>query len=73
MTTITLAEAVKLKSILTKRIHELEVEMRRVAFTTVEKGNSPEKGPRTLQDVETEMDEVRLDSRTLDRLMYRAT
>lgn len=72
MATITLAEAVKLKSILTKRIHELEVEMRRVAFTTVEKGNSPEKGPRTLQDVETEMDEVRLDSRTLDRLMYRA-
>lgn len=72
MATITLAEAVKLKSILTKRIHDLEVEMRRVAFTTVEKGNSPEKGPRTLRDVETEMDEVRLDSRTLDRLMYRA-
>ncbi|MFC5590865.1 hypothetical protein ACFPRA_18450 [Sporosarcina soli] len=72
MATITLAEAVKLKSILTKRIHELEEEMRRVAFTTVEKGNTPEKGPRTLQDVEIEMDEVRLDSRTLDRLMYRA-
>ena len=49
MANITLAEAVKLKSILTKRIHELEDEMRRVAFTTVEKGNSPEKGPRTLQ------------------------
>lgn len=72
MATITLAEAVKLKSILTKRIHELEEEMRRVAFTTVEKGKTPEKGPRTLKDVEIEMDEVRLDSRTLDRLMYRA-
>ncbi|WP_438312635.1 hypothetical protein [Sporosarcina sp. FA9] len=72
MTKITLVEAVKLKSILKKRIHELEDEMRRVAFTTVEKGNSPVKGLRTLQIVETELDEVRLDSRVLDRLMYRA-
>ena len=69
---ITLAEAVKLKSILKNRIHELEDEMRRVAFTTVEKGNTPEKGLRTLEIVETELDEVRLDSRVLDRLMYRA-
>ncbi|MBE1554947.1 hypothetical protein [Sporosarcina limicola] len=72
MANITLAEAVKLKSILTKRIHELEDEMRRVAFTTVEKGNSPEIGARSLMVVETELDEVRLDSRLLDRLMYRA-
>ena len=72
MANITLAEAVKLKSVLTKRIHELEDEMRRVAFTTIEKGNTPEQGPRTLENVETELDEVRLDSRVLDRLMYRA-
>ena len=72
MANITLAEAVKLKSILTKRIHELEDEMRRAAFTTVEKGNEPVQGPRTLQVVETELDEVRTDSRVLDRLMYRA-
>lgn len=72
MSNITLAEAVKLKSILTKRIHELEDEMRRVAFTTVEKGSTPDQGPRTLKVVETELDEVRLDSRVLDRLMYRA-
>ncbi|MFJ7935454.1 hypothetical protein [Sporosarcina sp. NPDC096371] len=72
MANITLAEAVKLKSVLTKRIHELEDEMRRVAFTTVEKGNNPIKGPRTLESVEAELDEVRLDSRVLDRLMYRA-
>jgi len=69
---ITLAEAVKLKSILKNRIHELEDEMRRVAFTTVEKGNAPEKGLRTLELVEIELDEVRLDGRILDRLMYRA-
>ncbi|WP_186672175.1 hypothetical protein [Sporosarcina sp. BP05] len=72
MSNITLAEAVKLKSILTKRIHELEDEMRRVAFTTVEKGSTPDLGPRTLKVVETELDDVRLDSRVLDRLMYRA-
>lgn len=72
MANITLAEAVKLKSILTKRIHELEDEMRRVAFTTVEKGKEPVQVPRTLQVVETELDEVRTDSRVLDRLMYRA-
>ena len=72
MSNITLAEAVKLKSVLTKRIHELEDEMRRVAFTTVEKGSTPDQGPRTLKIVETELDEVRFDSRVLDRLMYRA-
>lgn len=72
MSTITLAEAVKLKSVLTKRIHELEEEIRRVAFTTIEKGEKPELGPRTLAIVEAELDNVRLDARTLDRLMYRA-
>ncbi|MHA6261216.1 hypothetical protein ACXYMX_15220 [Sporosarcina sp. CAU 1771] len=69
---ITLAEAVKLKSILRTRTHELEEEMRRVAFATVEKGTSPEKGIRTLENVENELDGVRFDSRILDRLMYRA-
>ncbi|MBO1909936.1 hypothetical protein [Sporosarcina sp. 6E9] len=69
---ISLAEAVKLKSVLTKRIHELEEEVRRVAFTTIEKGASPELGPRTLSIVETELETVRLDARILDRLMYRA-
>lgn len=69
---ITLAEAVKLKSIITKRIQELEEEIRRVAFTTVEKGETPEPGPRPLSIVEAELDTVRFDARTLDRLMYRA-
>lgn len=69
---ITLAEAVKLKSVLTKRILELEDEIRRVAFTTVEKGETPETGPRTLPSVEAELETVRYDARTLDRLMYRA-
>lgn len=72
MANITLAEAVKLKSILKKRIHELQEEMRRVAFTTVEKGTIPERSTRNLLSVETELDDVRLDHRILDRLMYRA-
>lgn len=72
MSQITLAEAVKLKSVLNKRIHELEDEMRRVAFTTVEKGDTPKTGPRSVTVVDAELDDVRLDSRTLDRLVYRA-
>lgn len=72
MGNITLAEAVKLKSILKKKIHELELEMRRVAFTTVEKGNTAQAGPRDLQTVEAELEKIRTDSRVLDRLMYRA-
>lgn len=72
MSNITLAEAVKLKSILKTRIHELEEEMRRVAFATIEKGAMPEETVRSLKIVEVELDEVRYDSRILDRLMYRA-
>lgn len=69
---ITLAEAVKLKSILTKRIHELEEELRRVSFATVEKGETPKTGPRTVEIVDEELDDVREDIRLLDKLMYRA-
>lgn len=72
MNKISLAEAVKLKSILKSKIHELEDEMRRVAFTTIEKGSTPEKSSRTLEIVETDLENVRYDSRILDRLMYRA-
>lgn len=72
MAKITLAEAVKLKSVLRTRIRELQDEMRRVAFATVEKGTPPARGTRTLKHVEAELDEVRNDSRILDRLMYRA-
>lgn len=69
---ITLAEAVKLKSILTKQIHELEDEIRRVAFATVERGEKVESGVRTVTVVEKELDEIRKDARQLDKLMYRA-
>ncbi|WP_040224902.1 DIP1984 family protein [Bhargavaea cecembensis] len=69
---INLAEGVKLKSILSKRIHELTDEMQRSAFVLVEKGRKPAQGPRTMEDIERELEQVRKDSRTLDRLIYRA-
>ncbi|WP_046180000.1 hypothetical protein [Domibacillus tundrae] len=69
---ITLAEAVKLKSILTKKIHELEEEIRRVAFITAEKGEPVKSGLRTLSAVDMELEDVRKDARLLDKLMYRA-
>jgi len=38
----------------------------------VEKGKKPPKQPRTITDVENELDEIRLDFRVLDTLMYKA-
>lgn len=72
MAKISLAEAVKLKSILNKRIQELEGEMDRVAFVEIEKGAKPPKLPRTLLEVEKDMEAVRKDMRTLDKLVYAA-
>jgi hypothetical protein len=72
MAKLTLAEAVKLKSILNKRVHELEEEMDRVAFAEIEKGGKPPKQPRPLPDVEQDLETVRRDMRTLDRLVYAA-
>lgn len=69
---ITLAEAVKLKSILNKRVHELEEEMDRVAFVEMEKGGKKPKLPRTLKEVELDLEAVRKDMRILDRLVYAA-
>ncbi|MDQ0246827.1 hypothetical protein J2S09_004431 [Bacillus fengqiuensis] len=72
MPKISLAEAVKLKSVLSKRIHELEDEMDRVAFVEIEKGSKVPKQVRTLADVEQDIEEIRKDFRLLDRLMYQA-
>lgn len=72
MPKISLAEAVKLKSVLSKRIHELEEEMDRVAFIDIEKGSKVPKQVRTLTDVELDLEEVRKDFSLLDKLMYKA-
>ncbi|WP_019240316.1 MULTISPECIES: hypothetical protein [Bacillus] len=72
MIKLSLAEAVKLKSVLNKKIHEYEFEMDRVGFIEIEKGEKMPKQSRTLHDVENELEEVRKDFRLLDKLMYKA-
>ncbi|MFJ7971955.1 hypothetical protein [Psychrobacillus sp. NPDC096389] len=72
MSNISLAEAVKLKSILLKRVHELEEEMMRVAYTVIEKDSVPVIGPRNVANVDLELTETRKDIRTLDKLIYEA-
>ncbi len=72
MKKIPLAEAVKLKSILTKKIAELTNEIQSVSRVVIEKGQTPKPSGRLLTEVEAELSRVRKDSRTLDRLIYRA-
>ncbi|MFA9557785.1 hypothetical protein ACERII_10805 [Evansella sp. AB-rgal1] len=72
MANITLAEAVKLKSVLSKRIHELEDEMLRVGFVQIESGSELPKQNRTLAKVEQDIEEIRADFRLLDKLVYKA-
>ncbi len=69
---IYLAEAIKLKSILRKQLHELEDELMRVAFVSKTKTEPFPEQSRTLHDVEEDLRQVRLDSRKLDALIYRA-
>ncbi|MFF2177867.1 hypothetical protein ACFVT8_15625 [Lysinibacillus sp. NPDC058147] len=69
---INLAEAVKLKSILAKKVQELIGELERSAFVTVEKGQAPKTSNRAMTVIEAELAQVRLDVRTLDRLVYEA-
>ena len=69
---ISLAEAVKLKSILNRKFVNLREEQQRVAFITVEKGQPAIREGRTLPIVEAELAVVRKDIRTLDRLVYEA-
>ena len=69
---ISLAEAVKLKSILNKKTHELISEIRNASHTVVEKGEEPKIPERTLQQIDTELQDVRNDARLLGRLIYEA-
>lgn len=72
MKKIPLAEGVKLKSILTKKIQELISEIHHVSHAVVEKGLDPKSSGRTMAEVEAELAQVRKDSRILDKLIYRA-
>lgn len=70
--TISLAEAVKLKSILTKKIGELTQEISSVSHAVVEKGEELKLPAHSLEKVEAELVDVRSDARKLDALIYRA-
>ena len=70
--TINLAEAVKLKSIITKKIQELQHSVHQVTHTIIEKGELPVKPDYTLEMLEQELKSLRFDSRKLDALIYRA-
>ncbi|MFJ7952214.1 hypothetical protein ACIQZG_11890 [Lysinibacillus sp. NPDC096418] len=69
---INLAEAVKLKSVLAKKVQELISELHRSAFVTIEKGQTPKTSNRLMTTIEADLAQVRLDIRTLDRLVYEA-
>lgn len=69
---ISLAEAVKLKSILNRKVHDLTMEATNVSHVIVEKGTEPKYPAHTLEQVEAELADVRQDARKLDALIYRA-
>jgi len=68
-----LADAIKLKSLLHKQIEKLLGEIERVAFIDLEKDEPlPTIQSRSLEDIEVELESIRTDIRTLDRLVYEA-
>ena len=69
---INLAEAVKLKSIITKKIQELNTSVHQVTHVVIEKGQEPKQPALTLEKLETDLKQLRYDSRKLDALIYRA-
>lgn len=69
---INLAESVKLKSIITKKIQELSSAVHQVTHVVVEKGEEPKQPTLTLEKLEADLKQLRYDSRKLDALIYRA-
>lgn len=69
---INLAEAVKLKSIITKKIQELSGAVQQATHVIVEKGEEPKQPTLTLDKIEADLKQLRYDSRKLDALIYRA-
>lgn len=67
-----LAEAVKLKSILKAKFHEYTSELHRSAFITTEKNQAIVTSNRTMEEIHNDLNRVRKDIRTLDRLVYEA-
>lgn len=72
MAAFTLADGIRLRSLLTKQVQELEQEMLRVAFTVAEKGQPLQEQKRGVEEVDFEIKQVRQDIMLLDRLIYEA-
>lgn len=66
---ITLAQAIPLKNIISRRINELQQEREQVAFVEVEKGEKYSTPERDMKTVENELDESHNDYRILDTLI----
>lgn len=69
---ISLLEALPLRNTISRRIQDLLTERDSVAFVEFEKGEEYEKPERTVEEVTTELNEVRRDFRKLDILVYKA-
>lgn len=72
MERFTLADGIRLKSLLNKQVQELEQELLRVAFTVSEKGQSLPEQTRSVEDVDFDIKGHRQDIMLLDRLIYEA-
>jgi uncharacterized protein YeeX (DUF496 family) len=69
---ISLLEALPLRNAIARRIQELLQERDRVAFVEFEKGEEYEKPERSVEEITTELNEVREDYRKLDVLVAKA-
>lgn len=69
---INLAEAVKLKSVIMKKIQERTFAVNQLTHVIIEKGEQPKWPDYTLEMLEAELKQLRYDSRKLDSLIYRA-
>lgn len=72
MNSFTLADGLRLRSLLTKQVQELEQELLRVAFTVSEKGQALPAQKRGVEEVDHDIKMMRQDIMVLDRLVYEA-
>jgi len=72
LTTFTLADGIRLRSLLTKQVQEFEQELLRVAFTVSEKGHPLPEQKRGVDEVDFDIKMIRQDLMLLDRLIYEA-
>lgn len=72
MNSFTLADGLRLRSLLTKQVKELEQELLRAAFSVIEKGQSLPDQKRGVEEIDYDIKMMRQDIMVLDRLIYEA-